>query len=79
MNANEARQLTEQYQKQNKEFNEYIKYTEDEIKNSIKNGRRHAVMFHTYSLKHELKQYWERKGYQIKRLFPPQETLYVVW
>lgn len=79
MNAEEARKLTKQNEKNNKELQKYIKYTQNEIKQQAKNGKRNAVMYHPYYLEEELKTYWKSKGYQIKRLYPPQLTLYVVW
>ncbi len=78
MNAEEARRLTEQNEKNNKELQKYIKYTQNEIEKKAKNGKRSAVMYHPGYLEEELKTYWRNKGYQIKRLYPPQLTLYVV-
>ena len=79
MNEEESIKLTKQNEKNNKKLQEYIKYTQDEIEKKAKNGKRSAVMYHPYYLEEELKTYWRNKGYQIKRLYPSQLTLYVVW
>ncbi|MBR3208690.1 MAG: hypothetical protein IKF82_00320 [Bacilli bacterium] len=79
MDAELARQITKENQKNNEEMQKNIKYTEHNIKEAAKKGGRHAVMVHPYWLETELRKYWNEKGFEVKRLFPPQETLYVVW
>lgn len=79
MNVNEAIRLTEENQKNNKDFQNFINYTNEEIKKACEQGKRRAVMFTNYNLTESLIKYWESKGFEVKRLFPPQTTLYVIW
>ena len=78
MRADEARRLTEEKQKKDKVFQEFVEYTEQEIRESIERGRRKAVMFTNYNLREALIKHWENLGYKVIRE-PPKTTLYVVW
>lgn len=78
MRADEARRLSIENQKKNEEFQQFIKYTEDDIKSAIENGRRKAVLSLTYNLKESLINHWESLGYRVIRE-PPKTTYYVVW
>lgn len=78
MRAEEARRLSVENQKRNDEFQKFIRYTENDIKQAIENGRRKAVLFLNYSLRESLINYWESMGYRVIRE-PPKTTYYVVW
>ena len=80
INANEAKNLSKENLKTNKEFKQFVKYTEDEIIKAIKNGERKCIMHRKYDLLPSLIKYFENLGYTVKTNIPPYiESYYLFW
>lgn len=80
MKASEARRRTEANLKADKEFQQYVEFTEHNIARAINNGERKCVLVRTRRLLSALIKHFENLGYEVRTNVPPYiETYYLYW
>lgn len=79
MDANEARRLSELKLKDNKDFQDFVKFTEHEIVKAIDNGERKCVLVHNARLLETMIEHYKKLGYEIRTNIPPSINIYYLF
>ena len=80
MDANEARRLSEIKAKNNKDYQDFVKFTDDNIVRAIEKGERKCVLVHNTRLLETMITHFKKLGYEVRTNVPPYiNTYYLYW
>lgn len=80
MNANEAKRLSEIKAKNNKDYQDFVNFTVDNIVRAIERGERKCVLVHNARLLETMIKHFQKLGYEVKTNIPPSiNTYYLFW